>query len=656
MKISDQISRADKPAINAANAVTVGRLLLGLIGTYIFVTALLPNFVEVTLCFLVAAVGLDAVDGYLARKLGCVTRFGTFADPLADKVVFGAFALGLVHSRVVPLWLVLASLLRDVIVQSLRARAAFKGIRLGTPVISLARFSVQHLALGAGILSLAHWVNHDFGRTLLGLSNSLFIVGLLLGYPGIILAVGAYYKGTRAHGESKGSEDEVDCEPVANACAPQLEGSAAKVNCQSVPSFDVQKIQNVVNHVPEVSEPVHFATDAIHGGERQWPTSDCTYALVPPVFLSASFEIRPADDAATIISRGGATFLEGEDYVYSRGGNPTERALEKRLAQLERGADAVVFSSGMAAITAITAVVLRVGDHAIVTDTCFGDTHHLFGSFWDRFGVDTSFVDTSDPGAIRNALKPNTKLIFIETPANPTLKIADLESAAQIGRQSGAKTVIDSTFASPYLQQPLVHGCDAVVHSLTKYINGHSDVLGGAVVTNDDRLLRDLRQHLFTLGAVLQPFAGFLILRGIQTLPMRMDRHCRSAMEVAGYLIKHPRVAIVYYPGLESHPQHLLARKQMRGFGGVIAFELRGIAAARNFLSRLKLCTFAVSLGAPKTLIEHPAGMTHKIMSEEARRQAGIPDGLIRLAVGLEDVRDILADLDQALASDQAAG
>ena len=393
-----------------------------------------------------------------------------------------------------------------------------------------------------------------------------------------------------------------------------------------------------------------FNTLAIHGRERKWSTSEATYALTTPIYETASFGIRSLHDAAEIVARGGATFQLGEDYVYSRGGNPTQRTLEGRLAELEGARDSIVFGSGMAAITAITTTLLSAGDHAVVTSTCFGDSYYLFKNDLARAGVTVSFVDTADVQQVADALRPNTRMVFVETPANPTLQIADLSAIAETCKAAGVKSVIDSTFASPYLQRPLTHGCDVVVHSLTKYLNGHGDAVGGAVVTSDLKVLKDVRLKLFTTGAVLDPFAAFLTLRGIETLSLRVRKHCTSAQKVARALAKHPGIQKVFYPGLPDHPQHQLAKRQMRGFGGVIAFEVRGgMSAAESFLARLRLCAFAVSVGSTKTLVEFPAGMTHRIMSPEARQKIGISDSLIRISVGLEDVRDILADLRNAL-------
>jgi methionine-gamma-lyase len=395
-----------------------------------------------------------------------------------------------------------------------------------------------------------------------------------------------------------------------------------------------------------------FDTLAIHGRDRKWPTSEATSALTTPIYETASFVIRSLQDAEEIVGRGGATFLLGEDYVYSRGGNPTLRTLEGRLAELEEGTDSVVFGSGMAAITAIATTLLGAGDHAVITASCFGDTYYLFKNDLARLGVTASFVDTADLQQVADSIRKNTKMVLVETPANPTLKIADLTGIAQICRAAGVKSIIDSTFASPYIQRPLTHGCDVVVHSLTKYLSGHGDALGGAIVTNDAQVLTDARLKLFTTGAVLDPFAAFLILRGIETLSLRVRQHCSSAKKVARALAKHPNVKNVFYPGLPNHPQHELAKRQMRGFGGVIAFEVRGgMSAVENILGRLRLCTFAVSVGSTKTLVEFPAGMTHKIISPNTRQKLGISDGLIRISIGLEDVKDILADIMNALSN-----
>jgi methionine-gamma-lyase len=396
--------------------------------------------------------------------------------------------------------------------------------------------------------------------------------------------------------------------------------------------------------------PLGFDTRAIHGRIRKWPTSEATAALTSPIYETSSFAIRSLKDAIEIVARGGATFQTGEDYVYSRGGNPTTRALEGRLAELEEGADSIVFGSGMAALTAITTTLLGTGDHAIVTSGCFGDSYHLFKNDLARVGVSSSFVDTADLQQVAHAIRKETKLVLVETPANPTLSIADISGIVKICKTAGVKTIIDSTFASPYLQRPLTHGCDVVVHSLTKYISGHGDALGGAIFTSDLQILADVRAKLITTGAVLDPFAAFLILRGIETMSLRVRQHCLSALKVAKALAKHPQVTKVYYPGLIDHPEHELAKRQMRSFGGVIAFEVRGgRPAVERMLAKLRLCTFAVSLGSTKTLVEFPAGMTHKIISSDIRQEMGITDGLVRISIGLEDVNDILADILQAL-------
>jgi methionine-gamma-lyase len=332
-------------------------------------------------------------------------------------------------------------------------------------------------------------------------------------------------------------------------------------------------------------------------------------------------------------------------------GNPTVAALEQALAALESGAAALACASGMAAIHTALAAHLKQGDHVVCNEAVYGPTLTLLRSFLAGFGVQTDFIDTSDLAAVEAALRDNTKLVFVETPANPTLVISDLEAIARLTHARGALLIVDNTFMSPILQQPFRWGADIVVHSLTKFLNGHADVVGGAIIARDERLYPPLRRALNHFGGVLAPFESFLVHRGIRTLAVRIQRHCENALKIARWLEGHPRIEWVRYPGLPSHPQYALAQKQMSGPGAVITFSVAGgVEAGRRLMNSVRLCVLAVSLGGVETLIQHPASMTHASMGPEARRQAHIEDGLVRLSVGLESADDLIADLEQALA------
>lgn len=383
-----------------------------------------------------------------------------------------------------------------------------------------------------------------------------------------------------------------------------------------------------------------FTTRAVHAGQEPDPL---TGAVSVPIYETSTFVFKNAEQGA----RRFAGTEEG--YIYTRLGNPTIKALERSLAELEEGEDARVCATGMAAInTAVTSLVKK-GDHVISTESLYGGTAKLFLDILPKYGIEFTLTDTSKIRNVENAIKPNTKLIYIETPSNPTLELTDLKATANIAKQHKILTVVDNTFMSPYFQRPLNLGIDMSLHSLTKYLNGHSDVVGGAIITSKD-LIKQIDPILKNTGATLGPFEAWLTLRGIKTLPLRMDRHNENALKIAKWLEKHPKIEKVHYPGLESHPQHELAKKQMTGFGGVLSFEIRGgLEAGRKLMNSVKLCTLAVSLGAVETLIEHPASMTHAIVPKEERLKTGITDSLVRLAVGIEDADDIIADLNQAL-------
>jgi cystathionine beta-lyase/cystathionine gamma-synthase len=374
-----------------------------------------------------------------------------------------------------------------------------------------------------------------------------------------------------------------------------------------------------------------FATRAVHAGQEPDPT---TGAIMTPVFLTSTYV---QDELGS--HRG---------YEYSRVSNPTRTALEHNVAALEEGRHGMAFGSGTAAVDALMHL-LKPGDHVVLSQNVYGGTYRLARMVWEEYGLTFDFVDTTDPARIVAAIRPATRMLFIETPTNPTMEITDLAVAAGIGRERGILTVADNTFATPWLQQPLSFGFDLVVHSLTKYLNGHSDMLGGLIVTNDDALAERLRFLQKAVGGILSPFDAWLCLRGTKTLAVRMRQHNESAMVVATWLEKHPSIRKVHYPGLPGHPQHALACRQMRGFGGMIAFDLGTLGAAAGMLKRVRLCALAESLGGVETLISHPASMTHASVPPEERARIGVTDGLVRISVGVEDVEDIIRDLDRAL-------
>ena len=374
-----------------------------------------------------------------------------------------------------------------------------------------------------------------------------------------------------------------------------------------------------------------FATRAIHAGQAPDPT---TGAVIPPIYTSSTFE---QDAVGT--TRG--------EFDYSRAGNPTRRAAEIALASLEGGAYGRNFASGMGAIDTALRALLRPGDHVVLPNDVYGGTFRLLDKVFTEWGVGYSMASLADPDGIESAVTPATKVIWIETPTNPLLNIADIGAAADIAHGAGATLVVDNTFASPYLQQPLALGADVVMHSTTKYLGGHSDVIGGALITDDPELAEKFEFLQKSAGAVPGPFDTYLLLRGMKTLAVRMEQHCTNAETIAAQLESHPKVAQVIYPGLDSHPGHALAAKQMRRFGGMISARLAGGRdAAISLCERTELFTLAESLGGVESLIEHPGVMTH---ASAAGSVAAPPDDLVRISVGIEDVDDLLADLDQAL-------
>ncbi|MEU3447157.1 cystathionine gamma-synthase [Streptomyces thermolilacinus] len=375
----------------------------------------------------------------------------------------------------------------------------------------------------------------------------------------------------------------------------------------------------------------NFETRAIHAGNTADPL---TGAVVPPIYQVSTYK------------QDGVGGLRG-GYEYSRSANPTRTALEENLAALEGGRRGLAFASGLAAEDCLLRALLVPGDHVVIPNDAYGGTFRLFAKVASRWGVEWSVADTSDPAAVRAALTDRTKAIWVETPSNPLLGITDIAALADVARTAGVKLVVDNTFASPYLQQPLALGADVVVHSLTKYMGGHSDVVGGALITADEALGEELAYHQNAMGAVAGPFDSWIVLRGIKTLAVRMDRHCSNAERVAQMLTEHPKVTQVLYPGLPEHPGHEVAAKQMRGFGGMVSFRVAGgEEAAVAVCDRAKLFTLGESLGGVESLIEHPGRMTHASVAGSALE---VPGDLVRLSVGIENVEDLLADLRQAL-------
>ncbi|MCK4257720.1 MAG: methionine gamma-lyase [Halanaerobiales bacterium] len=385
-----------------------------------------------------------------------------------------------------------------------------------------------------------------------------------------------------------------------------------------------------------------FATKAVHVGSDPCPT---TGALAAPIYQTSTFVFESAEQGARRFAG------EEEGYIYTRLGNPSQRALELKIASLEGADDAIVVGSGIAAVSGVIFSLTKQGDHVVSSDSIYGCSHSFLSHVISDYGINTTFVDVTNLEKIEAAIQENTKVIYIESPANPTLTITDIECVVALSKKYGCKVVIDNTFASPYLQNPLKMGVDVVLHSATKYINGHGDVIAG-IILGDQEFIDGCRgRAIKDIGGVISPFNCFLISRGLKTLPIRMEKTCDNAMKIAEYLESHPKVERVFYPGLKSHPQHDLAKKQMRGFGGIIAFELEGgLEAGKILMNSVEMLKLAVSLGDLDTLMQHPASMTHAVIPHEERLAAGITDGLVRISAGIEDVEDIIADLEQALA------
>ena len=382
----------------------------------------------------------------------------------------------------------------------------------------------------------------------------------------------------------------------------------------------------------KLRDNARFSTVCIHAGQEPDPS---TGAIITPIYQTSTY-VQEA-------------LGKHKGYEYARTQNPTRSALEANLAAIENGRAAFAFASGMAATGAVM-TLLKAGDHVVVTDNTYGGTYRLFERVLRKYQFDFTYVDTSDLQAIEDAIRPETRMLFLETPTNPVLRLTDLAAACQIAHARDVMVVVDNTFASPAIQRPIDFGADLVVHSTTKFLNGHSDSVGGIVVAVRDDHIEWLKFIQNAEGAILGPMDAWLVLRGTKTLPLRMERHNANTQVLAEYLAAHPKVTRVYYPGLPTHPQHDLARRQMRGFGGLIAFELGSLERARTLLNSVRLMALAESLGGVETLISHPASMTHASVPPERRLQIGLTEDMVRISVGIEDVDDLKEDLEQALA------
>jgi len=387
-------------------------------------------------------------------------------------------------------------------------------------------------------------------------------------------------------------------------------------------------------------DKMRFNSKLIHGGEMK----DQFGSAVVPIYQTSTFAFEDAEQGAKCFSG------EAKGYIYTRIGNPTIKALEQAVAILENGYDGIAASSGMGAISTVYMALLSNGAHIVSHDAIYGPARGIIETIFPKFGIESTYIDASKLENIEKAIKPNTKMVYIETPANPTMDIIDIKAAAEIAHKHGLPLVVDNTFCSPYLQRPLDLGADIVVHSMTKFINGHADIVGGMIVTKDKTYYDIVRPVMVNLGFNIDPHQAFLVHRGLKTLAVRIDRAQQNAIRIAEYLEKHPKVAWVKFPGLKSHPQYELGTKQMDGPGCMISFELKGgVEAGRILMNNVHLALLAVSLGGVETLIQHPASMTHSKIPKEKRELAGITDGLVRFSVGIEDVEDILEDLGNAL-------
>jgi methionine-gamma-lyase len=388
------------------------------------------------------------------------------------------------------------------------------------------------------------------------------------------------------------------------------------------------------------SKNLGFFTRQVHAGEFD----DALLSATVPIYQTSTFKFRNAD-------HGAACFL-GDDngYIYTRIGNPTIEALEQAVANLEGGFAGIATSSGMAAITTVYMAFLGKGKHIVSHNALYGPSRGVMENVFSRFGVEYSYVDATDLENVRKAIRPETAMIYTETPANPTIGISDLKALAGLAHEIGVPLVVDNTFCSPYLQRPIEFGADIVVHSMTKFLNGHADIVAGMIVSANEKYHKILKPVMVNMGCNMDPHQAYMVHRGIKTLGLRLERSQQSAIKIAEYLEQHPKVSWVKYPGLKSHPQYELAAKQMKGPGAMLAFELKGgLEAGKRMMDSVQLVLLAVSLGGVESLIQHPASMTHSKLSNEKKMESGITDGLVRLSVGIEDVEDIIADLEQAL-------
>ena len=373
-----------------------------------------------------------------------------------------------------------------------------------------------------------------------------------------------------------------------------------------------------------------FATDCIHAGQEPEPQ---TGAVTIPIYQTSTY-VQPE-------------LGRHKGYEYARTKNPTRSALEANLAALERGKHGFCFASGMSAVDVVFRT-LKSGDHVVTGEDMYGGSYRLFNRVLEKFGVAFTYVDTTSVDAVRGAIRPETKILYLETPTNPMMRISDLAACADVAHRAGALVAVDNTFCSPYIQRPLELGCDIVLHSTTKFLNGHSDSVGGVVVTNSDDFAEKVAFLQNAVGAILSPFDSWLVLRGTKTLAVRMKRHEENGVAMAQFLRNQKKVKKVYYPGLADHPQHALAKRQMNGFGAMISFDLGSRENAKAFLDRVRLCSLAESLGGVETLISHPESMTHGSVPPETRKRLGITPGLVRISVGIEDIEDLIADLENA--------
>lgn len=389
-------------------------------------------------------------------------------------------------------------------------------------------------------------------------------------------------------------------------------------------------------------DDIGFNSKAVHAGIL----SDSLGSAVTPIYQTSTFSFEDADH--------GARCFAGEEkgYIYTRIGNPTINELEHAVAKLEKGYGGIAVSSGMAAVNTVYLTFLGQGKHLVAHNALYGPSRAIVESLYVRFGVESTFVDATDPQQVADAIRPNTGLIYLETPANPTMGITDLEAVVAIAKKHNITVCVDNTFCSPYLQQPFDFGVDVVLHSMTKFINGHADIVAGMIIARDKAIYDRLRPVMVNMGCNMDPHQAWLTRRGLKTLGIRIDRAQENAIKVAKFLENHPKVEWILYPGLASHPQYELGKRQMKGPGAMISFGLHGgLDAGKRMMNNVKLALLAVSLGGIETLIQHPASMTHSKLSAEAKRIAGISDGLVRLSVGIEDVEDIIYDLNQALAA-----